>query len=358
MKKLVLVLAVCLFVVSGCMSSSEKEAAAREKYGDTTLKVFNWGEYIGEDVIEDFEYEFGVKVIYETFDSNEAMYTKLQGGDQYDILIPSDYMIERLINEDMLQKLDKKLIPNKKYVSEKVLNLPYDPKNEYSYPYFWGSVGIVYNSKNISKKELEKQGFEIMKNKKYKGKIYVYDSERDAFMMAFKALGYSMNTENPKEIKKAYEWLIEMNQTMDPVYVTDEVIDNMAQGIKDLAVVYSGDAAYILNENPDVKFYMPKEGTNLWSDGMVIPKNAKNPKLAHEFINYMLDYEASYDNTVTVGYTTANKEVMEEMTNEGGEFSGNSAYIPRSNYKKDEVFKHNEVLVKKLADLWMKVKAN
>ena len=225
-------------------------------------------------------------------------------------------------------------------------------------PYFWGSVGIVYNKNNVSIEDLEKEGYNILKDEKYKGKIYMYDSERDSFMVALKALGYSMNTDNEKEIEEAYNWLIELNNTMEPSYVTDEVIDNMANGMKDMAVVYSGDAAYILSQNEDMGFFLPNEGTNMWCDAMVIPKNAENPKLAHEFINYVLTYDASYDNSYTVGYASTNKDVLKDMSSEGGEYFGNEAYIPRTGYEKDEVFRDNQVLKEKLANLWIKVKAS
>lgn len=357
MKRILAVLLICVLTFTGC-AGGNKNSDAISKYGSDTLKVYNWGEYVGEDVIRSFEKQFGVKVIYELFDSNEMMYTKIQTGESYDILVPSDYMIERLIQEDRLSKIDKSLIPNLSNLAEGVKNLPYDANNDYSVPYFWGSVGIVYNHNNIPKEVVEEQGFNVLKNTDYKGKLYMYDSERDSFMVAFKALGYSMNTENEDEIDKAYEWLKELNDTMAPVYVTDEVIDNMANGAKDLAVVYSGDAAYILSENEDMSFYMPNEGTNIWSDAMVIPSNAPNPKLAHEFINYILSYEASLDNSSTVGYASPNKQVLEEMSSEGGDYYENEAYLPRVGYEKDEVFKHNEILKQKLTELWIKVKAS
>lgn len=204
---------------------------------------------------------------------------------------------------------------------------------------------------------MEEQGYSILHNTDYKGKIYVYDSERDSFMMAFKALGYSMNTDNQDEIQEAYQWLLDMNNTMEPVYVTDEVIDGMINGTKDIAVVYSGDATTILEENPDMSFWMPTEGTNLWSDAMVIPANAENPKLAHEFINYVLTYEASLGNSEYVGYASSNQEVLDELSGEGGLFADNEAYLPRAGYEKDEVFVDNQVLKKELAELWIKVKA-
>lgn len=353
----VLVLAVVGGTVGARLSQQHKSAAAVEKYGSNVLKLYLPGEYLGENVISDFEKQYGVRVIVENFDSNEMMYTKLMAGDRYDVIIPSDYMIERLMNEDFLQPLDKSMIPNMENMSDAVLGMSYDPDNTYSIPYFWGSVGLVYNHENIDPAVIESEGWEVLRNTDYAGHIYIYDSERDSFMMAFKALGYSMNTEDPNEINDAYEWLLQMNNTMSPVYVTDEVIDGMMNGYKDIAVVYSGDAAVVLDENEDMSFYMPSQGTNIWCDAMVIPQNAENPKLAHEFINYMLTYEAAFDNTETVGYTSPNAEVFEEMTSSEDLYADNAAYLPRSGYDKDEMFHDNQVLMRELSKLWIKVKA-
>ena len=248
----VLALAVVGGTVGARLSQQHKSAAAVEKYGSNVLKLYLPGEYLGENVISDFEKQYGVRVIVENFDSNEMMYTKLMAGDRYDVIIPSDYMIERLMNEDFLQPLDKSMIPNMENMSDAVLGMSYDPDNTYSIPYFWGSVGLVYNHENVDPAVIESEGWEVLRNTDYAGHIYIYDSERDSFMMAFKALGYSMNTEDPNEINDAYEWLLQMNNTMSPVYVTDEVIDGMMNGYKDIAVVYSGDAAVVLDENEDM----------------------------------------------------------------------------------------------------------
>lgn len=353
----VLVLAVVGGTVGARLSQQHKSAAAVEKYGSNVLKLYLPGEYLGENVISDFEKQYGVRVIVENFDSNEMMYTKLMAGDRYDVIIPSDYMIERLMNEDFLQPLDKSMIPNMENMSDAVLGMSYDPDNTYSIPYFWGSVGLVYNHENVDPAVIESEGWEVLRNTDYAGHIYIYDSERDSFMMAFKALGYSMNTEDPNEINDAYEWLLQMNNTMSPVYVTDEVIDGMMNGYKDIAVVYSGDAAVVLDENEDMSFYMPSQGTNIWCDAMVIPQNAENPKLAHEFINYMLTYEAAFDNTETVGYTSPNAEVFDEMTSSEDLYADNAAYLPRSGYDKDEMFHDNQTLMRELSKLWIKVKA-
>lgn len=338
-----------IFLMSGGVQKSRS-------FEGQTLYIYNWGEYTGENIIADFEEYTGAKVIMDFFDSNEQMYIKVANEEAYDILVPSDYMIQRLISEGYLQKLDVSKLDCMDKLTDAVKKLPYDPQNEYSVPYFWGNVGIVYDKNKVELQDLEQEGYNIFLNEKYQGDIYLYDSERDSFMMALKALGYSMNTEDREELNQAYEWLVKCVQTMKPEIVTDEIIDNMAQGRKSLALMYSGDAAYVMVENEDMGFYLPESGTNLWSDAMVIPQNAKNPELAHAFINFASDYNGAYDNSSYVGYTSANQEVMEDLSGEGGEFEGISAYIPRSDYELDEVFVYNERIRKDISNLWSKVK--
>lgn len=321
-----------------------------------TLYLYNWGEYTGENILRDFEEETGATVVQESFDSNEQMYIKVANQEPYDVLVPSDYMVQRLIDEDLLQKLDKSKLTCMDKLADAVKGLPYDPQNEYSVPYFWGTVGIVYDKTKVEIRDLEAEGFGIFLDEKYKGDVYLYDSERDAFMMALKDLGYSMNTTSEKEIQEAYDWLVQCVETMDAEIVTDEIIDNMAQGRKALGLIYSGDATYVMEENENMGYYMPDTGTNLWSDAMVIPKNAKNPELAHAFINYASDYDGAYDNSSYVGYTSANQEVMDDIYGEGGDYEGIEAYIPRIDNPNDEVFVYNEDTKKIMGDLWSRVK--
>lgn len=351
--------AVAGVVVVGLVASlfGLNKSAGSQPYAGQTLHVYNWGEYTGENIISGFEELTGAKVIMDNFDSNEQMYIKVANGDAYDVLVPSDYMIQRMMQEKMLQKLEPET--RKECLGEladAIKGLPYDPKNEYSIPYFWGTVGIVYDKTKVSEEDLEKDGWDIFLDQKFKGDIYLYDSERDSFMMALKALGYSMNTTSQDELNDAYNWLIQCVQTMDPEIVTDEIIDNMAQARKALGLIYSGDAAYVMSENENMGFYMPKSGTNLWSDAKVIPKNAKNPKLANEFIRYITSYDAAMDNSSYVGYTSPNKEVMEELGGKGGDYDGINAYTPRAGYDKDEVFQYDEITRKIIADLWSRVK--
>ena len=354
---IVIGVAIVLVAVSGIGLSIHGGLKNTNKpYQGQTLRIYSPGEYIGENVIPQFEELTGARVVLELFDSNEQMYIKVANGESYDILIPSDYMIERLIKEGLVQKVDQSKLMNMDFINQEVKNLAYDPGNEYSVPYFWGSVGIVYDTTKVSEEELQQEGYNIFLNKKYKGDIYLYDSERDSFMMALKALGYSMNTESEEELQEAYKWFETCVTTMAPEIVTDEIIDNMAQGRKALGIVYSGDAAYVMSENEDMGYFEPMEGTNIWCDAMVIPSNAANVELAHEFMNYLCDYEAAFDNSDFVGYTSPNEEVMDELYGEGGTYEGINAYAPRSGYINDESFVFNERTRKIISNLWSKVK--
>ena len=346
----VLVLIIGLVAIKGGVKNSHLP------YEGQTLRVYNCGEYTGENLIPNFEEMTGAKVIMDLFDSNEQMYIKIANGESYDVIIPSDYMIQRLISEELLQPLNKDNLNCYDLLVNDVLDLSYDPGNVYSVPYFWGTVGIVYDTTKVSEEELAEKGFNIFLDEKYKGDIYLYDSERDSFMMALKALGYSMNTESEEELNAAYDWLIQCVETMDPEIVTDEIIDNMAQGRKAMGIVYSGDAAYIMSENENMGFYMPETGTNFWVDGMVIPANANNVELAHEFMDYVSSYEGAYDNSSYVGYTSPNKEVMDELSGEGGDYEGINAYLPRTDNEMDEVFEFNAQTRKIISNLWSKVK--
>ncbi len=343
---LAIVLVLGLF---SCVTGRGAKAAKRE------LRVYNAGEYIEMSLLDRFQEEYDCTVIYETFESNEMMYTKLQAGDQYDILIPSDYMIERLIREDYLQPIDWSLISNKDAINPDIMNKAYDPENVYDVPYFWGTVGILYDTNIVDEADLA-QGWDLLMDTKYKGNLYMYDSERDSFMIALKALGYSMNTQDEGEIREAYDWLIRQRETMDPIYAGDDVMDNMIAGNKAMAVVYSGDGAYIMSENEDMEFFEPEQGTNLWYDGMVITKDCQNVELAHEYIDFFLQADVAYENTVYVGYSSAVQSVYEKMIKE--DYAGIGAYIPRVGYEKDEVFGYQERDIKRLfAELWTKVKA-
>ena len=274
-----------------------------------------------------FEELYNVTVIYSTYDSNELMYQNLKsGGTDYDVIIPSDYMIERLIDENLLVELNFELIPNASLIEDKFFELSevFDPENKYSVPYFWGTVGIIYDQTKVTKTV---DSWEILWDEDYKNQIFMYDSQRDSLMVALKLLGYSMNTTSTTELEEARDKLIEQSPLVYS-YVTDAVIDHMIRGDAALAVVYSGDAAYIMYENENMNFAIPKEGTNFWIDSMVIPTTSKNVDLAHAFINFMCDPEIAAKNTEYVMYSTPIPSALQYV--EDLEWTENLAYNPRA----------------------------
>ena len=323
--------------------------------GDT-LNIMNYGDYIDEQIIYDFEKEFGVRVNYSTNDTPESMYTKLQTGVSYDVVVTSDYMIDRLIRENRIMKLDKSIVTNLDQLSDQVKNLYFDPDNDYSVPYFWQNVVLCYDTTKIDPEKVEEKGWGILHDPELEGHVFLYDSPRDIFMMALKALGYSMNTESRDELTQAYDWLVKMNQTIHPSFVSDEMIDGMAQGEKWMAMMYSGDATYASMENEKLTVWAPLDGTNIAYDNMFIPANAANPEMANRFINYVLDYPNSKRNTVLTCYTSPNAKVVEDLTAPGGEFEGIESYLPRSGYDKDEIYTDNELLRTETPELLVKVK--
>ena len=323
---------------------------------DGTLNVFNYGEYIDDEVIYNFEKEFGVRVNYSLNSNPEEMYTKLQTGVSYDVVVTSDYMIDRLIKEERILPLDKEIVTNLDQISDTMKGLYFDPDNTYSAPYLWQNVVLCYDTTKIDPAKVEEKGWEILLDPELDGHAFIYDSPRDVFMMAFKALGYSMNTDNPDELQEAYDWLVKMKQAIHPSFVTDEMIDGMAQGEKWIAMMYSGDAAYASMENEKLAVWAPTQGTNIAIDCMFIPSNATNPELANQFINYVLDYENAMMITVETCYSTPNAKVAEDVTAPGGEFEGIEWYVPRTGYEKDEMYTDNKLLRTETPEMLMKVK--
>lgn len=363
MIKIVASAALAASMLAGCGSEAAVDPDveiidSQAVYGCSTINVYNAGEYIADETIPEFERRFTARVNYDVFDSNETLYTKLLGGSSYDVLVPSDYMIERLMSEDMLQQLDKSVVTNFSNIAPDVMDMvkQFDPEEQYAAPYFYGSVGLVYNNQVVDQETIESEGWDILHDERYKGRVYAYDSQRDMFMVALKALGYSMNTEDPTQIQEAYDWLMEMNDAVDPAYVTDEVIDGMANGDMDIAIMYSGDAAYVISENSDMSYLEPSQGTNIWVDAMVIPANSSCPALANEFINFMMEDDIAQMNSEYVGYTSPNTAVRDYLSGELGDYFENPAYLPRSGYDKDEVFHFNEKMTRQLADLYTRVK--
>lgn len=330
--------------LAGCSGSAQE-----------VLYVYNVGTYIDKTVNSQFEEEFNCKVIYETYDSNESMYYKLTGSNStYDVIFPSDYMIERLISEDMLLPLDKANIPNLANLGEEFLNRDYDPDNTYSVPYFSGTLGIVYNKKNVNPAP---DSWGVLWDEAYKGEILMYDSQRDSLGVALKYLGYSMNTKNASEIAEAEALLSQQKRSgLVLAYVTDYVIDMMIGEEAALAVMYSGDAVYVMSENPDLGYVVPKEGSNIWYDAMCIPKTAQNKTLAEAYINFMCRDDICLLNTEEVMYTTANKNITEDLR--ATDWANNDAYFtPTETAANCEQFHDPGEFVSVYADAWERAKA-
>ncbi|MBP3484645.1 MAG: spermidine/putrescine ABC transporter substrate-binding protein [Oscillospiraceae bacterium] len=288
--------------------------AAPEK---VTINVYNWGQYISDgtdgyiDVNKAFTEATGIEVNYMTFDSNETMYTKLKtGGSTYDVIIPSDYMVARLIAEDMLEELDYSNIPNYALVDEAYKNTSFDPENKYSVPYTWGTVGVIYNTKYVD--EADVGSWDLLWNEKYSGKILMFDNPRDAFAIAQFLLGIDINTEDPDELRSAAYKLIEQKPLVQG-YVMDQIFSKMEREEAWIAPYYGGDYLLMAEENPDLAFYFPEEGFNLFIDAMCIPKGCQNKEAAEAYINFLCDPEISGENLDYLGYSTPVSEAKEYM---------------------------------------------
>lgn len=314
MKQLIRALIVVLIVAFGLMFIVLRLNTSQGYTNGNTLTIFNWGDYIDPDLIEKFENETGIKVIYETFDSNEAMLTKIQqGGTTYDIAVPSEYTIEKMKEDDLLLPIDHSKLPNLKHIDSRFLDLPFDEGNKYSIPYFWGTVGILYNPKIIGDQKIT--SWNDLWNPAFKNQILLVDSAREVMGMSLNSLGYSLNDTDKNHLKEAKAKLDLLTPNVKAI-VGDENRMLLANEEAGIGLVWSGTFQEILWENEDVEYVIPEEGSNLWFDNMVIPKTAKNVEAAHQFINFMLDPEVAAQNTEYVGYSTPNKSALEFMDEE------------------------------------------
>lgn len=316
---------------------------------ENAVNVYNWGDYIDPDVIEEFEQETGYKVNYDMFETCEDMYTKIVNAKtSYDVLIPSDYMIERLIKEDRLEKINFDNIPNYKYIDEDFKNLSYDPDNEYSVPYTWGTMGILYNSTMVDE---DIDSWKVLWDKKYKNSIMMYNSQRDTIGITLKMLGYSLNSTDEKELEEATESLIEQSEIV-LCYVVDEGKDKMIQGEAALSLAWSGDAQYCIDNNPDLRYVIPKEGSNIFFDSMIIPKTTQNKEGAEAFINFMSRPDISAKNAKYIGYSTPETAAREKMGKAG---KSEVAYPDLSQHEELEIFTALGDKIKIYDELWTKV---
>ncbi|WP_027410794.1 ABC transporter substrate-binding protein [Anoxybacteroides tepidamans] len=282
--------------------------------GGNTITVYNWGDYIDPKLIQAFEKKTGIKVIYQTFDSNEAMMAKIaQGGTTFDVAVPSEYAISKMKEEGLLVPLDHSKLPNLKYIDPRFLNLSFDPNNRYSVPYFWGTVGIVYNRKMLGGKSIT--SWNDLWSRDLRNQILLVDGAREVIGMGLNSLHYSLNDTNKAHLQQAKKKLDALMPNVKAI-VGDEIKLLLANEEAAIGVVWSGDAAEIISENDHLDYVVPKEGSNLWFDNMVIPKTAKNIKGAHEFINFMLDPKNAAKNAEYVGYSTPNKKALDYLPKE------------------------------------------
>lgn len=337
---LVFVLLLCTLMLSGCGTDPSK-----------VIRVFNASEYIGKDVIKQFEQETGYKVIYSEFASNEDMYTKIKTT-SYDVLIPSDYMIDRLVSEDLLQALDFNNIPNYQYVNEAFKNPYYDASNKYSVPYMWSTVGILYDSAKVKE---EIKDMSAMWNENYKGKIFMLDSVRDSIGMTLKKLGYSVNSSNDEELKAAKDALLSQRPLVLG-YVTDEVKDKIISGEGYMGLVYSGEAGKAMSEKDTLKYAIPENGTIYCVDAMVVPKNAQNKAGAESFINFMHKPEIAKQNAEETFYGCTNVEGLkllpDAIKNDKGLYPDNAII------EKSEMLKSSDDINQKYLEIWNEIIAS
>ena len=337
----------------------DEEYYSKFKNDNLTLYVYNWGEYISDgsddsmDVIKEFEALTGIRVEYTTFDTNEGLYSKLQSGSAYyDIIIPSDYMISRMAQNGMLEKLNYDNIPNfGKYVDDSFKSPDYDANQEYSVPYTWGTVGLIYNTKYITE---EVDSWEILWDEQYSGKILMFSNSRDAFAIALKRLGYSMNTEDPDELREAAELLMEQKDVVQ-AYVMDQIFDKMTEENAWIAPYYAGDYITMSETNEDLAFVFPEEGFNQFVDAMCVPKGCVNKEAAEMFINFMCEPRVSAENCGYIGYSTpisAAKDLMDEEV-----VSNEIAYPSTEILANSETFRNlSDETNKLLDDLWIEVR--
>lgn len=345
------------------LNISDEEYYSRFRDKSISINVYNWGEYISDgsdDITLNVNAEFtkltGIKVNYTNYATNEELYAKLKGGGaSYDIIIPSDYMISRMIHENMLQKLDFGNIPNFKYITDTFVDPEYDPQNEYSVPYTWGTIGIIYDKTmiDIPKEDID---WDLLWNEDYTDRILMFDNPRDAFAIAELRLGYSLNTESEEELESCAELLKEQKKVIQ-AYVMDEIFDKIGAGEALIAPYYAGDALTLMSEFEDLDFVIPKSGTNLFVDAICIPNGAKQKEAAEMYINFMCEPDIAYSTTTYVGYSTPNSAALEML--------GETAETDKISYPDSEYLDNYSTIYcnlsdeanQKLQDLWTDLKS-
>lgn len=342
MKKIIFVLVLMLVLLTGCQGQKTPD----------TINVLNYDIYIDKGLLSEFEKENNIKIQYDTYSTPEEMYIKAKAGaSNYDLIISSEYMIERMISEGMVKKINHKNIPNYKYIGESFKNQPYDPKNEYAVPYFWGTLGILYNKEAV---DVSSDSWSILWDENNSGRIIMMDSQRDSFAAALKLLGYSLNTINEKELDEAKTLLIKQKPLV-MAYITDGAPDIMINEEADMALVWSGEAVSAMAENENLDFVIPKEGSNIWIDAMFIPSTSKNQAAAEKFINFLCSKEATLRNIDEVWYSTVHTEAIKELDKELLE---NHAFnIPQEDIKKMEMLRDPKEFINLYTTRWTEIMA-
>ena len=357
MKKALCALIALVMAFAPCAVAFAAEQSDIDALRGTKLYVYNWGEYISDgeddslDVNAAFEEKYGIEVVYDNYDTNEVMYSKLKGGGvSYDVVIPSDYMIERMISEDMLEKLDFSNIPNYKYIPEKYRNLAHDPTNEYSVPYTVGMVGLIYNTKMV---EEAPDSWTALWDERYANNILMINNPRDAFAIAQSILGMDYNNESPAAWRVAAELLKEQKNIV-PTYVNDEIFLKMESGEAALAPYFAGDFLTMYDNNPDLAFVYPKEGVNFFVDAACILKGAKNKLAAELYINFLLDPEVALANAEYICYASPHTEVY---SNPEYTFYQNEILYPEDGKFKTQLFLNlSPEILSLMSTLWDDVK--
>lgn len=321
-----------------------------------TLQVLNWGDYIAPELLDQFEAETGIQVNYTTMANNEEMLVKLSAPDCiYDVCFPSDYIIEKLIADDMLHPLNKDNIPNMKHIDPRFMDLSFDPDNTYSVPYMWGTVGILYNTTLVDEADMDTWG--ALWNEKYAGQIIMYDSIRDSIGVTLKYLGHSLNTRDEAHIEEAEAALIAQKPLLY-AYLGDSAKERMISGNGAMAVVYSGDAVWCMDEeegNPDLAYSVPKEGSNLWFDNVIIPKTSEHTAEAEAFINFLCDPEVAKANTEYIGYSTPNAAALALMDEDW--LSDETYNPPQDVLDRCEIFHDLGDFIEVYNEAWINIKS-
>lgn len=318
MKKLLNFSLIILVMVAGIWFYKYRLEASSGLANKNTVVFYNWGDYIEPELITQFEEETGYRVIYETFDSNEAMLSKIeQGGTKYDVIVPSEYMIENMIEKDMLMELDKSKLPNLKHIDPEFMDWSFDPGNKYSVPYFWGTLGIIYNQSVLGEDAI--QSWKDLWKPEYRNDILMIDGAREVIGIGLQAQGYDLNETDSKILRKSAD-LMKTLMSNIAALIADEIRMHLVNGENHIGVTYSGEAAMAMWENEDLVYYVPEEGSNFWEDTLAIPKNANNLEGAYALIDFLCRPEVAAANAEYVGYSTPNKAAMdllpEEITND------------------------------------------